>query len=92
MVLIVKDDSTASINKCYRIYLYTYNNLAEDFFGGLKPTNLYRDIASREKLEQYLHLITQFNVYLDIVVRRKFTEDKKEELFEVYDGKISTID
>lgn len=58
MVLIAKDESTASLNKCYKLYLYSYNGLADDFFPGIKPCNLFRDVASREKLELYIHLIT----------------------------------
>lgn len=58
LILVVKDESTAALNKCYSLYMYTYNNLVQDFFGGIKPCNLYRDIETREKLEHYLHLIT----------------------------------
>ena len=43
MVLIVKDDSTVALDKCYRLHFYSYEHQAEDFFGGIKPTNLYKD-------------------------------------------------
>lgn len=49
MIFIVKDDSTAAFDKCYKIYFYSY--LYSEFFG-IKPTNLYKDFETRELLEK----------------------------------------
>ena len=91
ITFMVKDDSTASLDKCYKIYLYSYNVLGDEFFGGFKPTNLYRNIDVREQLERYLKMMSQFNVYLDIVIKKRFADSIKEEVYEIYDGRLISI-
>jgi hypothetical protein len=51
----------------------TYENQAEDLFYGVKATNLYRNTAAREWIEKYLAVISRFNIYLKIVVRKKYS-------------------
>ena len=43
MIFLVKDESTLGMDKIYKIHFYTYSAICEDFFCGLKPTNLYKD-------------------------------------------------
>ena len=43
MIFLVKDESTIGMDKIYKIHFYSYQAFAEDFFGGLKPTNLYKN-------------------------------------------------
>ena len=68
--LLCKDDSTAAIDKVYKLYYYSHES-KDYFFGGIKPSNLYLDDTSRGMLEHYLTLITRFNVYLELGIRRK---------------------
>ena len=43
MIFLVKDESVIGMDKIYKLHFYSYQAFAEDFFGGLKPTNLYKD-------------------------------------------------
>ena len=55
MVLLVKDDSTAGTDRCYKLHYYSHEQAdGEELFGGLRATNLYKDDHSRENLGKYL--------------------------------------
>ena len=43
MIFLCKDESVVGLDKIYKIHFYSYQAFAEDFFGGLKPTNLFKD-------------------------------------------------
>lgn len=89
MIFLVKDESTLGLDKIYKIHFYSYHTQAEDFFGGLKPTNLYKDSIALQKIKDYIRLLTRFNLYVDCIVRRKSCSSKfYEDLFELYDGKL----
>ena len=68
--MLVKD-STSQMNKnFYRILLYTYENKGSDFFGGIPPTNLYKDPAALENIEKHVKVMTKFNVWIDAILER----------------------
>ena len=69
----MKDESTLGMDKIYKLHFYTYQAFAEDFFGGLKPTNLYKDSAALNKIKDYIRLLSKFNVYMDVIIRRKYS-------------------
>ena len=78
LALLCKDDSTAALDRIFKLYYYTHEHRPIEavksqmyLFGGLKPTNLYRDEESRGHLESYIQLITRFNVYLELGIHRK---------------------
>ena len=88
MIFLVKDESTLGMDKIYKFHFYSYGGFSEDFFGGLKPTNLYKDQKALEKIKDYIKLMSKFNVYIDVIVRRKYSQKQNEDLFELYDGKL----
>ena len=48
------------------------------FFGGMKPTNLYKDQQALQIIEKYLALVQNTNVYIDAIIQKK-TLSKNEE-------------
>ena len=88
MIFLVKDESTIGMDKIYKIHFYSYQAFAEDFFGGLKPTNLYKDPQALQKLKDYIRLMSKFNIHLDMIIRRKYSSKENEDLYELYDGKL----
>ena len=61
--------------------------MESNFFGkNSSPTNLYRSLEDLKRLETYLKLLTTFNVYADLIIRRKYSQKLNEDLFELYDG------
>jgi len=92
VVLLVKDDSTAGTGKCYKLHYYSHDHEpGQELFGGLPPSNLYKNERSRLHLGKYLHLLTQFNIYMDLVVRRRFANQINEDVFQVTDGRMQPI-
>ena len=90
--LLCKDDSTAAIDKIYKLYYYSHES-KDYFFGGIKPTNLYLDDTTRGSLEQYITLITRFNVYLELGIRRKVSEEgSTHDLFMIESSQVKPID
>lgn len=77
----VKDASTQYNNNTYRVLLYTHEGLGEKFFGGVAADNLYKNDASRKKLEEYAAQLTKFNSWVDCVVEKRngfyFIKDTK---------------
>ena len=75
--LLVKDDSTGAVDSIFKLFYYTHEHRPMEnvtqlyLFGGLKPSNLYRDETARRHIESYLQLITRFNVYLELGIHRK---------------------
>jgi len=88
MIFLVKDESTLGLDKIYKMHFYSYNCQTEDFFCGIKPTNLYKDTSSLAKIKEYMRLLSRFNVYIDIIIRRKYSQKINEDLFELFDGKL----
>ena len=88
MIFLVKDESTIGMDKIYKLHFYSYQAHAEDFFGGLKPTNLYKDQKALNQLKMYIKIMSKFNVYLDIIIRRKYSQKQNDDLYELYDGKM----
>jgi len=68
-------------NNTYRMLLYTHDGLGENFFNGMKPSNLYTNDANRKKLEEASDRLTSFNSWVDAVVERRngfyFIKDTK---------------
>lgn len=91
MIFLMKDESTLGMDKIYKFHFYTYNGICENFFGGLKPTNLYKDSAALKQIKDYIRLMTRFNVYIDCIVRRKYSQKQNEDLFELYDGQLNEL-
>ncbi|CDW85854.1 alpha telomere binding protein [Stylonychia lemnae] len=92
MALIVKDDSTAGTDRCYKLYYYSHDQPdGEELFGGLRPANLYKDEKSREMLGNYIQLFTKFNIYLDVIVKRRFAESQREEVYQIIDGRTKSF-
>jgi|688.fasta_scaffold2080379_1 hypothetical protein len=61
--------------------------MESNFFGkNSSPANLYRSLEDLKRLETYLKLLTTFNVYADLIIRRKYSQKLNEDLFELYDG------
>jgi len=52
VVLIVKDDSTNEMDRCYKLLLYSYRGQGATFFHGVKPSNLHTNVDGREKIEK----------------------------------------
>ena len=73
IIFLVKDESTLGQDKVYKLHFYSYQSFAEDFFGGLKPTNLYKDHKALHKIKDYIKLMSKFNIYIDIIIRRKYS-------------------
>lgn len=73
MIFLVKDESTLGLDKIYKIHFYSYSGQTEDFFNGIKPSNLYKDTFSLAKIKEYMRLLSRFNVYIDIIIRRKYS-------------------
>lgn len=89
MIFLVKDESTLNLDKVYKLHYYTYGGQAENFFGGLKPTNLYKDQNSLRIIKDYIRLMTRFNIIIDCIVRRKQSSNTYyEDLFELYDARL----
>lgn len=88
MIFLVKDDSTMGADRVYKVHFYSYDGCAEQFFKGVKPTNFYRDTKSLEKIKTYINLLSRFNIYLDVIIRRKYSQRLNEDLFELYDGNL----
>jgi hypothetical protein len=76
------------LDKIYKLHFYTYTGACEDFFGGIKPTNLYKDSAALKQIKDYISLLSRFNVYMDMIIRRKYSQKQNEDLFEMYDCKL----
>lgn len=71
----MKDDSTGATDRCFKLYYYSHETVSgEELFGGLRPTNLYRNAVDRDILSKYVQLMTRFNVYLELGIRRKVYE------------------
>ncbi len=88
LALVVKDESTAGLDRCYRLNYYSHDQIpGEELFGGLRPGNLYKDEALRDTFNKYLQLFTKFNIFLDLVIKRKKIENLKEDIFMIVDGK-----
>eukprot|EP00347_Sterkiella_histriomuscorum_P010807 403374850 len=88
IVLVVKDDSTSYNDKCYKLYYYSHDQQeGDELFGGLKASNLYKDTQTRDMLAMYIQTFTKFNVHLDLVIRRKFSEQLNENVYQIIDGK-----
>jgi hypothetical protein len=62
-------------------------------FGGLKPSNLYRDETARGHIESYLQLITRFNVYLELGIHRKVVQEEgvREDVFMIEQSRIRSF-
>ena len=88
MIFLVKDESTIGMDKIYKLHFYSYQAQAEDFFGGLKPVNLYRDSVALTRIKDYIRLMSKFNIYIDIIIRRKYSQRQNDDLFELFDGKL----
>ena len=91
MMFLVKDDSTLATDKINKLHFYTYNSFCEDFFHGLKPVNLYKDPVALQKIKDYVGLLSKFNVYTDMVIRKKYSKKTNEDIFELYDSKCIKI-
>jgi hypothetical protein len=55
----------------------------------VKACNLYRNIEARETIEKYVSLMSKFNVYLNVVVKKKYSNVMKQNILEMHDGKIN---
>ena len=73
MIFLVKDDSTVGMDKVYKVHFYSYRPVCDNFFAGKKPTNLYRDPQTLKLLKTYVKLMSKFNVYFDVIIRRKYS-------------------
>ena len=53
---IVKDDSTAAFDRCFKLYYYSneQHRPGEELFGGLRAVNLYRDDSTRDIILKYI--------------------------------------
>ena len=86
--LIVKDDSTAGLDKSYKLYYYSQDQKpGDELFGGFKAANLYKDEHSREILMKYIQVITRFNMYLDLVIKKVQDGD----MYQIIDGKVRSF-
>ena len=75
--LVVKDDSTSAIDKCYKLYYYSHETKpGDELYGWLYATNLYRNEAHRDTLLKYIQLMTRFNVFLELGIRRKVVDNE----------------
>ena len=92
VVLLVKDDSTSGTDKCYKLHYYSHDQEpGMELFGGLSPTNLYKDEKSRFYLSKYLQLLTRFNIYMDLIIKKRFANQINEDVYQVLDGKMQTL-
>lgn len=99
LCLLCKDDSTAATDRVFKLYYYSHEKGQDvDYlFSGLNPTNLYQDDITRGSLLQYLTLITRFNVYLELGIRRKIFSSfgqgsSNGDLFMIENSKIKSLD
>lgn len=95
MQFLCKDEQTMGFEKIYKIFFYTYFNngtQADDFFAGIKATDLYNDVESRKKIEKMLSIITKFNVQVEAIVHKKYAPIQKTEIFELSDCTLNSID
>ena len=94
----MKDDSTAAFDRCFKLFYYSHDTKPdEELFGGIKACNLYRDEEAREIILKYIKMITSFNVYLELGIRRKMIENKepsssvREDIFMIESSKIKSF-
>ena len=57
-------------------------------FFGFDPCNLYQEEEQREKIKQYLHMLCQFNVYMDLGIEGTYNSNLKENIFTLCDGQM----
>ena len=57
----------------------------------MRASNLYRDERSRDMLGKYIQLITRFNVFLELGIRRR-SAGGEGDIFMIESSKIRSID
>jgi hypothetical protein len=91
----MKDEESLHLDQTYCVHYYSKLDSADgrepDFFGGLQPTNLYRDNEAFEKVQKYLHLLMQFNIYVDVGLEGGYVQKLNRNIFCLNDGKLIDI-
>jgi len=96
VVLYLKDEESVGKDECYKLHYYAgASSLAKsggqedtELFG-LPATNLYKNSESLQKITKILHLLSQFNVYLDLGIEGNYYPSIKENVFTLVDGAIN---
>jgi hypothetical protein len=56
------------------------------FFGGTKPTNLYKNEESIVKIEKYLKLMNKTNIYVEAIIQKKVISKTGKNIYVLYDS------
>jgi hypothetical protein len=56
------------------------------FFGGTKPTNLYKNAESLNKITQYLKLMSRTGIQIEAIIQKKVINKSGKTIFVLYDS------
>jgi DNA-directed RNA polymerase subunit RPC12/RpoP len=78
---LIKDDSTENTDKFYRVLLYSFCDKGVQFFGGIKPVNLYKNKKTLELITKYVNMLTKFNIIIDGVLEKRKSGGSSEDFY-----------
>ena len=91
MVLYLKDEASLHMDEAFKVIYYSSvrgEEVKDCKFFGFEPCNLYQEEEQREKIKQYLHMLCQFNVYMDLGIEGTYNGNLKENIFTLCDGQM----
>jgi len=66
----------------------TAHSIVDSKLFRFEPCNLYQDEEKRSAIKDYLHLLSQFNVYMDLGIEGAYSNELKQNLFTLIDGQL----
>ena len=100
MVLYLKDESSMHLDEVYKIHYYSQISqpsedaeqegpqVVDSKLFRFEPCNLYQDEAKRQMIKDYLHLLSQFNVHMELGIEGSYCGEMKQNLFTLIDGQL----
>lgn len=91
VVLYLKDEQSHHIDEIFKLHYYTpvgNQNRTDARLFNIQPCNLYSDEESLQKVMQYLNLLSQFNVYMDLLIEGGYYPHAMQNLFTLLEGQL----